>query len=155
MKKFSKIKLIVLAIIVVGITSSINFIGSKNSNYDKISGAVNYNTIYKDLSNSNEDSNLSHIIAILNHIDSDMHADDFRVYREELVNLSYNQETLKSINKYGIDDELDNAKKYLGKVQLVRAASGQYKINNREYINKTTLDNYVKQILIKVNDNVK
>lgn len=155
MKKISKIKLIMLALVVIGITSSINFIGTKNSNYDKISGTINYNTIYKDLSNSNEDSNLSHIIAILNHIDADMHADDFRIYREELVNLSYRPETLQSINKYGINNELNDTKRYLGKVQLVRLANGQYNIKNREYIDKTILDNNIKQILIKVNDNVK
>lgn len=155
MKKFSKIKLIMLAVVIIGITSSINFVGAKNSNYDKISGTINYNTIYKDLSNSNEDNNLSHIIAILNHIDPDMHADDFRIYREELVNLVYSPDTIKSINKYSIQNEIHNIKNYLGNVQLVRTANGQYKIKNREYIDKTILDNNIKQILIKVNDNVK
>lgn len=155
MKKVSKIKLIMLAIIVVGITSSINFIGAKNSNYIKVSEDINYNIVYKKLSENSGDSNLAHIVTILNHIDGDMHADDFRIYREELVNLSYKPETLESIDKYCLDDELNNAKRYLGRVQLVRAANGQYKINNREYINKTILDNYIKQILIKVNDNVK
>ena len=155
MKKFSKIKLIMLAVVIIGITSSINFVGAKNSNYDKISGTINYNTIYKDLSNSNEDNNLSHIIAILNHIDPYMHADDFRIYREELVNLVYSPDTIKSINKYSIQNEIHNIKNYLGNVQLVRTANGQYKIKNREYIDKTILDNNIKQILIKVNDNVK
>lgn len=155
MKKFSKIKLIVLAVVVIWIINSINFIGAKNPNYSKVNEDINYNTIYKNLSKNSEDSNLFHIITILNHIDTNMNADDFRVYREELVNLSYKQETLKSINKYDIDEELDNAKRYLGRVQLVRVASGQYKIKNREYLSKTTLDNYVKQILIRVNDNMK
>lgn len=155
MKKFSKIKLMLVALVVIGITSSVNFISTKNSNYDKISGTINYNTIYKDLANNNDDSNLAHMITILNHIDANMHADDFRIYREELVNLSYKPETLKSINKYGIDNELNDTKKYLGKVQLVRLANGQYNIKNREYIDKTILDNNIKQILIKVNDNVK
>lgn len=155
MEKISKLKLILVLVVIIGALSSINFIGAENSDYDKISGTVNYNTVYKELASNDNDANLSHIITIVNHIDADMHAEDFRIYREELVNLSYRPDTIKSINKYSIQNEIDSFRKYLGKVQLVKTANGQYKIKNREYIDKTILNNNIKQILIKVNGNVK